>query len=70
METASFTDAPAGQPTKDPSKLDPKSPGANPSKDSDVAAYAKLGAVVGAAGIVTWFGVPLLSAVAEKLFGK
>ena len=69
MVTTSFTDAPTGQPTKHPSRLDVKSPGANPSKDSDVAAYAKLGAVVGAAGVVTWFGVPMLSAAAEKLFG-
>lgn len=69
METSTFTDAPAGQPTKHPSKLDPKSPGANPSKDSDVAAYAKLGAMVGAAGIVAWFVVPLLSALLERLFG-
>lgn len=32
-------------------------------------AYAKLGAVVGAAGVVTWFGVPLLSWAAEKFLG-
>lgn len=70
METASFTEAPTGAATKDPSLLSKNTPGANPSKDSDIAAYAKIGAVVGTAGLVTWFGVPVLSAAAEKLFGK
>lgn len=69
MESSTFTDAGTGQATKDPSKLDPKSPGANPSKDSDVAAYAKLGAMVGAAGLVSWFVVPLLSAVVQRFLG-
>lgn len=68
METTSFTEAPTGAATKDPSLLGKNSPGSNPSKDSDVSAYAKLGAVVGTAGLVTWFGVPMLSAAAEKLF--
>jgi hypothetical protein len=69
IEVRSFTEAPVGQPTKRPSLLDKNSPGANASRDSDTVAYAKLGAVVGAAGIVTWFGVPLLSSAVEKLLG-
>lgn len=69
METASFTEAPTGAATKHPALLGKNSPGANASKDSDFAAYGKIGAVVGTAGLVTWFGVPMLSAAAEKLFG-
>ena len=69
LELKSTTDAPVGQPTRNPSKLDQAGPGANASKDSDAAAYAKLGAVVVGAGAITWFVVPVVSSAAEKLLG-
>ena len=68
MESVAFTDAPLGQATAKPDLLDKSGPGGSaPSgSESTVAVYAGLGSVVAAAGLVTWFGVPLLSMATEE----
>lgn len=68
VETAAFTDAPLGQATARPNLLDKAGPGgsAPAGSESTAAVYAKLGSLVTAATLVTWFGVPLLSKLTEE----
>ena len=56
-----------GQPTAHPALLDRDGPGGSlkGGTDSTVAAYAKIGSLVAVAGVLTWFGVPLIGAVTE-----
>ena len=68
VESVAFTDAPLGQATAKPDLLDKAGPGGSAPNGSESTAtvYAKLGSVVAAAGVVTWFGVPLLSKATEE----
>lgn len=61
VETLGFTEAPIGQATKAAAKS---------SKDSDSAAYAKLGGLAVAAAVITYFAVPFLASMAERFFGS
>jgi hypothetical protein len=60
-----FTEAPIGQATAHPALLDQEGLGSFLKPDSTAAAYAKIGSLVAAAGVLTWFGVPLLGAATE-----
>jgi hypothetical protein len=70
VESQSFTSAPIGKATANPDLLDKNVPGGGRKKGSDstTAAYAKIGSAVAIAGVVTWFGVPLLAAFTASLF--
>lgn len=69
--TESFTVAPTGKATANPALLSKSAPGGWDKKKSDstATAYAKIGAVVAAAGVLTFFGVPILASCTESLVG-
>lgn len=72
-ETVLFTEAPIGQPTAKPSLLDREFDHNAPyvtGPDSTAAAYAKITSILVTAGIVTWFGVPILAGVTEYVFNS
>jgi len=71
LESPYFTEAPIGQATARPGLVDAKGPGGGTSfgPDSDADAYAKIASLFVAAGVVTWFGVPVLSAATEAFLG-
>lgn len=68
VESQGFTDAPIGQPTAYMSMVDKSRPGGSfvQGTDSTAAAYMKLGSLVVSAAFVTWFGVPILTAITER----
>ena len=68
VEALGFTEAPIGQATAHPKLVTKKGPGAT-SPDSDTAAYIKLGSLVAAAAVISYFLVPMLSALTEKFVG-
>jgi hypothetical protein len=61
------TDAPTGQVVRRPYLVEADDLGlvVLAGKDSTFSAYSKVGTLVIAAGVVTWFGVPLLAALAQ-----
>jgi hypothetical protein len=69
IETIGFTEAPIGQPTAHTTMIDKNQPGgfAGTISDSATAAYLKLGSLVFSAAVITWFGVPILAAIAEHM---
>lgn len=69
IELPSLTDAPVGQPTSYMSLVDKHRPGGSvlTGMESTVAAYIKLGTLVATAGVLTWFGVPILAAITQFL---
>lgn len=69
MEDTGFTEAPIGQAVAHPKQLDREGPGgtAKVSPDSTLEAYTKIGVLLVSAGVMTWFGVPLLSAFVQAL---
>ena len=69
IEKIGFTEAPIGQPTAHTTMVDKNLPGgfARNISDSATAAYLKLGSLVFTAAVVTWFGVPILAAIAESM---
>jgi len=69
VETKAFTDAPVGKPTAHPHRLEKDSPGRTSGTDSTMAAYAKIGALVVSAAVITWFGVPRIISFAEWTMG-
>lgn len=70
MESTSLTAAPVGKATAQPDLLDKNTPGAGARSGSvsTTAAFAQIGAAVVVAGVVTWFGVPLIASVTQKVF--
>jgi hypothetical protein len=68
-ETLGFTEAPIGQATAHPRLVDKKRPGGNISSglESTTSAYAKIGSLIVAAGLISWFCVPVFAAMAEKV---
>jgi hypothetical protein len=64
--------APVGKATAHPDLLDKSATGGGRKKGSDstAAAYAKIGSAVAVAGIVTWFGVPVLANFTENLISR
>jgi len=68
IESHGFTEAPIGQPTAHPTLVDKNRPGGAFSTGSETtsAAYIRLGSLVVAAGILTWFGVPLLASITQR----
>jgi hypothetical protein len=69
IEQIGFTEAPIGRPTAHTTMIDKNQPGgfAGNISDSATAAYLKLGSLVFTAAVVTWFGVPILAAIAEQM---
>jgi len=80
IEKPGFTEAPIGQATGRPNLVDSNMPGGGgvrragrrrfgspPFGDSTAAAYAKIASVVVASAVVTWFGVPLLWTVSDRV---
>jgi hypothetical protein len=70
IEKVGFTEAPIGQPTAHMTLVDKNRPGgfAAITGDSTTGAYMKLGSLVFTAAVVTWFGVPILAAITERMF--
>jgi len=68
IEMPGKTDAPVGQAAKHRELLQKGALGANKGIESDTAAYAKIGSVVIVAGLVTWFGVPVLATTIKWIF--
>ena len=68
VKSQGFTDAPIGQATAHPTLVDKNRPGGAVStgSSSTAAAYFRLGSLVVAAAILTWFGVPLLASITER----
>jgi len=65
-----FTDAPTGQPTLHPNLLDKNGPVGSllvKGSDSTASAYVKLGSVFALASFFTWFSVPFLGLITEKV---
>jgi hypothetical protein len=69
IEKIGFTEAPIGQPTAHMTLVDKNQPGgfAGITSDSTTAAYMKLGSLVVTAAVITWFGVPILAAITERM---
>eukprot|EP00934_Nitzschia_sp_Nitz4_P004679 Nitzschia sp. Nitz4//scaffold48_size128905//13659//18448//NITZ4_003579-RA/size128905-augustus-gene-0.100-mRNA-1//-1//CDS//3329552919//4669//frame0 len=65
IEADGFTRAPTGKATASPEKMT-TSTRAKPEAKTTNAAYAQIGSIVVVAGVLTFFGVPLLASVAEK----
>ena len=65
----SLTAAPIGKATARPNLLDKSTPGGGGRKGSvsTTAAFAQIGSAVVVAGIVTWFGVPLIANFTQKV---
>ena len=70
MESTSLTAAPVGKATAQPDLLDKNAPGAGARSGSvsTTAAFAQIGAAVLVAGVVTWFGVPLIASITQNFF--
>jgi hypothetical protein len=71
VETNAFTAAPTGKATASPEKLARDTPGggAKSSSESTATAYAHIGSLVAVAGIITFFGVPILASYSEFAVG-
>lgn len=74
MDFAGKTEAPIGQATAYPRKVDKTGPGgsgmAAAGVESTVQAYAKIGSILFAAAIISWFAVPLFANLTEKALQK
>jgi len=67
IETVGFTEAPIGQATKRPNLVDKDSAGGILSKpESTTEAYTKIGSLVVAASVISWFAVPFFSSLTEQ----
>ena len=68
VEDIGFTEAPTGQATAYPRLVDRSGPGGavGSGHESDAQAYAKIGTVVVGAAVVSWFVVPVFSAMTEQ----
>lgn len=69
MEEGGFTEAPIGQATAKPELVDKGGAGTT-FPNSTTAAYATIGSLVVTAGVLTWFGVPLLGAATKYALKK
>ena len=67
-ESIGFTEAPVGQATARPKLVDKKGPGGDVKSghESTAVAYAKIGSLVFTAAVISWFIVPIFSALTEK----
>ncbi len=76
MESETLTSAPTGKPTASPQKLSRNTPGGGTKvqSESTATAYLHIGSIVTLAGVVTFFGVPILATysdfVVKKLQGE
>ena len=72
VESPSFTAAPIGKAIANPQLLDKSAPGgaAKKGSDSTLAAYTKIGSALVLAGVVTWFGVPILAKFTMAIFAS
>ena len=63
-------EAPIGKPTTTTELLESGSPGAlYDGHDSYAAAVIRVGSIVAGAGLITWFGVPMLAYLVRSLLG-
>lgn len=72
VATDTFTQAPVGKATAHPEKLAKDAPGAGvkPTMDTTTAAYVKIGSVLTAACLVSFFGTPMLVNFLNTISGK
>ena len=72
MESETLTSAPTGKPTASPEKLSRNTPGGGTKvqSESTATAYLHIGSIVTLAGVVTFFGVPILAAYSDFIVQK
>lgn len=72
IESEALTVAPTGKATASPSKLSRSTPGGGMKKKSEstATAYLQIGSILTLAGVVTFFGVPLLASYSDYVVAK
>ena len=71
-ESETLTSAPTGKPTASPEKLSRSTPGGGTKvqSESTATAYLHIGSIVTLAGVVTFFGVPILATYSDFIVKK
>jgi len=72
VQSDTWTSAPTGKPTASPQKLSHDAPGggAKGNSESTATAYLHIGSIVTLAGVVTFFGVPILASYSDFIVQK